>query len=73
MKNNATTTQTHQATGKKRGAATIDDTLVDSPIVQTASVGLAPVTAPALSAAQAADLPGNTTRVGDKGRRVGGC
>ena len=35
-------------------------------MVQTASAGLAPVTAPALSAAQASDLPGNTTRVGDE-------
>src|SRR6185436_12304025 len=44
--------------------STLDSMPVDTPMVQAATTDLAPAAAPAIS--QAADLPGNTTRVGDE-------
>src|SRR6478735_270046 len=46
--------------------STLDSTLADTPMVQAATTDLAPAAAPAAAISQAADLPGNTTRVGDE-------
>ena len=67
MKNNATTTQAHQATGKKRGAATFDDTLSIAPWFKPRPMVWRQLRSRRhWRSAQAADLPGNTTRVGDE-------